>query len=142
MIRGEYASWDEGAIAFLSLQAAANEIEIAQEKPEHWLFAFVHLNRALTGALVRVLSGSAGIGAYPKEAQEEWLRYLDEGIDDPEAEMPKEGFVIRFSDLLKRARSRKSANDMQSPPLVLKASDRKRLQTLYRFRNGIDSVAR
>ena len=63
----KYIRWDTHRIEFRSLFAAADKIAASKDALEHWVLAFVHLQRGLTAALVTVLSGTAAIGALEKK---------------------------------------------------------------------------
>jgi hypothetical protein len=99
-------------LAALSLCRAADTFAQTAADSTSWLFVILDMHRALYSALVAVMSGTSGIGAYDDKLQAEFIRAWDEsrGKDYPREPTPKkrgknsdEHYVLSFTELLRQA---------------------------------------
>jgi hypothetical protein len=122
------------------IERAAIEVEAAANgKPDRWWFAITDSHQALTAALVGTLRGTADIGAFYEPVRIAWLDYFERSRDDPTVKPPKDGYIMRFDDLLERAQCKDASHDMGGT-LVLTEADKADLVRLNYLRNNLDHV--
>src|SRR5262245_47856937 len=83
-----YASITPHQLAAHSLCRAAATLEQTASNPASWFFVIVDLHRALYSALVAVISGPTGIGAYDDKLQAEFTRAWDASRGEPHPREP------------------------------------------------------
>jgi hypothetical protein len=141
-----YARITPHQLAAHSLCRAADTLEQTTSNPVSWFFVIVDLHRALYSALVAVMSGPAGIGAYNDKLQAEFIRAWDasRGEPHPREPAPKPGqksdehYVLGFIELLQRAET--GSGHMWGLPLQLSPEQHEDIVRLNALRDKLEHV--
>ncbi len=89
-----------------------------EDNPIYWKWLIQAAHNALQGSLVCVLSGTAGIGAFPEKLQSKWLEYFEKSRTDSSITPPPER-LAPFKELLARASQQEHMHYLDGSPLVL-----------------------
>jgi hypothetical protein len=143
----EYVSIAPHQLAALSLCRASDTLEQTASNPTSWFFVIVDLHRALYSALVAVMSGPAGIGAYDDKLRAEFIEALDASRNEPHPREPApkkrgeksdEHYVLPFIELLQRAET--GSGHMWGLPIQLSPEQHEDIVRLNDFRDKLEHV--
>ena len=104
----ENAGWlrvDEREDLVNSLEHAVEIARTVRSEPRNWKWLLIVIHNALQGALVSVLTGTAGLGALEKKCMNEWLDWHEKRRAGKKAPPPKE-FLASPLDLYSRAKEK------------------------------------
>lgn len=118
-----------------SIRHVIRAAEFVDEDAQAWKWVVLALHSALQGACVCHLTGTAApIGAVTERNTNEWLTYLEESRNNPNAKPPK-AYLMVLPDLLKAVRRPHSAGDRSNTSGVV-INDAE-LDWLKRFHDGV-----
>lgn len=100
------AGWlrvDEREDLVNSLEHAVEIARTVRSEPRNWKWLLIVVHNALQGALVSVLTGTAGVGALEKKSMAEWQEWDEKGRAGKKEPLPK-GRLASPLELYKRAK--------------------------------------
>lgn len=134
----DYARTSPIRLCLLYLEQAAHEAERAVQDPPRWFIAAPEMHRALNCALVAVLSGSEGVGAYSEKIRLQWVAHFQRP-NWPDLPEPSNDRVQSFTDLLARAQD---PDDpwIRGRPIKLTTAQLSDLARLTKLRDNMEHV--
>jgi hypothetical protein len=127
---------DEREDAIISFEHCAKAISLVSREPANWKWCLLSGHNGAQGALVCTLSGTAGIGAYERRSQREWLAYFESSRGNRQPQPPKIR-LADFMELVRRARHPEPMAEFGSGPIELTDAEFKDLQLLNSLRRGL-----
>lgn len=130
----EWVRTDEWADFCSSLEHLGSSLANVSENPQEWKWAIIACHSAVQGALVCVLSGSAGIGCLDNASITRVSEWIERSRSNPDLEAPLER-LADFMSLVERAYDPNYMNEFGGAPMPLDQAQMDDLRSLHELRN-------
>ena len=133
MTMPDWLRTDEHEDTINALEHAAFTSFTLTDEPLNWKWVIIAVHNALQGALVCVMSGTAGVGALNRKSRKEMLEWFEASRTDPNLPSPKERLDAPMT-LYQRAKNPEHMREFGGIPLDTTPEQDKDVKSLNTFR--------